>query len=166
MGVAVLVVQVMVNIAMVVLDETSQGTWGWLTWRDILHLLDMICCCAILLPIVWSIRHLRAASEVDGKVAKNVERLKNFRRFYLLVVSYVYFTRIIVFLLSATLPFELTWLSRVFDEAAAFIFYTMTGWLFRPQAVNPYLALGDKAEAEEDAEAPNPVPSATEMTEF
>lgn len=162
--VAVLVVQVMVNIAMVVLDETSQGSAGWLTWRDVLHLLDMICCCVILLPIVWSIRHLRAASSVDGKAAKNMQRLKNFRSFYLLVVCYVYFTRIIVFLLSAILPFELTWLSRVFDEAAAFIFFAMTGWLFRPQASNPYLAL-DKQE--DGSKSPDSVPCATvELSEL
>lgn len=139
---AVLMVQMMVNIAMIVLDETAPGSQGWLTWRDVLHLLDMICCCVILLPIVWSIRHLRAAGEADGKAARNAVRLKNFRTFYLLVVSYVYFTRIIVFLLSATLPFELTWLGVVFSEAAALIFYATTGYLFRPQSRNPYLAIG------------------------
>ena len=39
-------------------------------------------CCLILLPIVWSIRHLRESSEVDGKAARNLERLKRFRKFY------------------------------------------------------------------------------------
>jgi len=60
--------QVLVNTAMVVVEETPPGTYGWMTWRDILHLLDVICCCAILFPIVWSIRHLREAAEADGKV--------------------------------------------------------------------------------------------------
>jgi hypothetical protein len=55
----VLTLQVLDNIAMIVLEETAPGSQGWLTWRDILHLVDIICCCAILLPIVWSIRHLR-----------------------------------------------------------------------------------------------------------
>ena len=55
----VLVLQVLDNIAMIVLEESAPGSQGWLTWRDILHLVDIICCCAILLPIVWSIRHLR-----------------------------------------------------------------------------------------------------------
>jgi hypothetical protein len=66
----------------------------------------MICCCITLLPIVWSIRHLREAAGTDGKAALTLARLKNCRSFYLLVVSYIYFTRIIVFLLGATLPFE------------------------------------------------------------
>lgn len=55
----VLVLQVLDNIAMIVLEESAPGSQGWLTWRDLLHLIDIICCCAILLPIIWSIRHLR-----------------------------------------------------------------------------------------------------------
>lgn len=35
---------------------------------DVFHLVDIICCCAILFPIVWSIKHLREASQTDGKV--------------------------------------------------------------------------------------------------
>jgi len=76
----------------------------------------------------------------------------------LLVVSYVYFTRIIVFLLGATLPFEITWLSYVFSELASLAFYGMTGFLFRPQPVNPYLALGkddDDATSSPEAEMAN-----------
>jgi len=142
----VMVVQAMVNIAMVVFDETTPGSVGWLHWRDILHLLDMVCCCMILLPIVWSIRHLRSAAgedSKDGKAARSMNRLKSFRTFYLLVVSYIYFTRIIVFLLDATLPFEYTWVGVVILESANAAFYCTTGWLFRPQSKNPYLALDD-----------------------
>jgi len=147
MMLVILVVQFMFNIAALVLEETSPGAAGWLTWRDILHLLDMICCCIILLPIMWSIRHLREAAEVDGKAARNMVRLKRFRTFYLLVVSYVYFTRIIVFLLNATLPFEMTWLGTVISELGTLAFYAITGWLFRPQAQNPYLALDTEGDS-------------------
>lgn len=56
---AVLVLQVIDNIAMVIIEETAPGSQGWLTWKDILHLVDILCCLAILLPIVWSIRHLQ-----------------------------------------------------------------------------------------------------------
>ena len=36
----VLPMQVLVNVAMVVVDETPPGTAGWMTWRDILHFFD------------------------------------------------------------------------------------------------------------------------------
>jgi hypothetical protein len=55
----VLGLQVLDNIAMIIVEEAAPGSQGWLTWRDILHIVDIICCLAILLPIVWSIRHLR-----------------------------------------------------------------------------------------------------------
>lgn len=58
---------------------------GWFTWRDIFHLLDIICCCAILFPIVWSIKHLREAAHTDGKSARNVVKLTLFRQFYVMV---------------------------------------------------------------------------------
>lgn len=149
---AVMVAQIMVNVAMVVLDETAPGSADWLTWSDILHLVDMVCCCLILLPIVWSIRHLREAESTDGKAMANMNRLKNFRTFYLSVVSYIYFTRIVVYLLDASLPFELSWLGTVFAELAAFAFYGVSGYLFRPQSANPYLAL-DTEEVEMEAKA-------------
>lgn len=147
---AILVVQGMVNLTLVVVDETSQGSKEWLTWRDMFHLLDMMCCCLILLPIVWSIRHLQESAEADGKAARNMERLKRFRKFYLMVVLFIYFTRIIVFLLTATLPFELVWLGTVFNEVAVLAFYATTGYLFRPQDTNPYLALNSQDREERD----------------
>ena len=38
---------------------------SWFTWRDIFHVVDIICCCAIIFPIVWSINNLRKASHVS-----------------------------------------------------------------------------------------------------
>jgi hypothetical protein len=44
---------------------------------------------------LFTLPTLRTLSEHDGKAARNMSRLRNFRRFYLSVVCYVYFTRII-----------------------------------------------------------------------
>mmetsp|Transcript_12717 Transcript_12717/g.39269 ORF Transcript_12717/g.39269 Transcript_12717/m.39269 type:complete len:450 (-) Transcript_12717:57-1406(-) len=145
----VLILQVVDNIALVVFEETAPGSRAWLTWRDVLHLVDIICCCAILMPIVWSIRHLREAAAADGKAADTVGKLTLFRQFYIMVVAYIYFTRIIVFLLAATLPFRYLWLRYVFAEGATLIFYVCTGWMFRPREDNPYLPVKREAEMEE-----------------
>jgi len=152
----VIVVQALVNVAMVMLDETAPGAIGWLTWRDLLHLLDMLCCCAIILPIVWSIRALSASAERDGKAARDADRLKQFRNFYGVVVAYIYITRVVVFLLDACLPFEYTWLANVFSEATSLFFYVGTGWIFRPQGRNSFMKIGvDDTGDEMDAE---PIP--------
>ena len=82
------------NIAIVITGESSPALASWFTWRDLLHLIDLVCCCAILFPLVWHIKNLRDAAHTDGKAARNLEKLVLFRRFYILVVSYVYFTRI------------------------------------------------------------------------
>jgi len=137
----VLCLQVVDNVALVVFEETAPGSQQWLTWRDVLHLVDILCCCAILFPIVWSIRHLRRAAAADGKTRDTVEKLTLFRQFYVLVVSYIYFTRIVVFLLAATLPFDLLWLRYVFSEGGTIAFYAVTGYKFRPREDNPYLPL-------------------------
>eukprot|EP00607_Mallomonas_marina_P009512 CAMPEP_0182419110 /NCGR_PEP_ID=MMETSP1167-20130531/3509_1 /TAXON_ID=2988 /ORGANISM="Mallomonas Sp, Strain CCMP3275" /LENGTH=483 /DNA_ID=CAMNT_0024593745 /DNA_START=99 /DNA_END=1550 /DNA_ORIENTATION=+ len=148
----VLTLQVIDNVAMIVLEETAPGSQGWLTWRDLLHLVDVMCCCAILFPIVWSIRHLRQAAGTDGKAQANLSKLTLFRQFYVMVVVYVYFTRIVVFLLSATIPFYLMWLGPMFTELATLLFFTITGFKFRPASNNPYLAVKGEEEEEEEQE--------------
>lgn len=135
----VLTLQVLDNIAMIIIEETSPGSQDWLAWRDVLHLVDIICCCAILFPIVWSIKHLRQAAEADGKASVNLQKLQLFRTFYVMVVSYIYFTRIIVYLLSAIMPFYMLWLGEAITELATLAFYIVTGYKFRPAINNPYL---------------------------
>lgn len=46
-------------------DENTPASRSWFTWRDILHIVDIACCCAVLFPIIWSISHLRAAAAVS-----------------------------------------------------------------------------------------------------
>ena len=135
----VLTLQVLDNVAMVVIEETAPGSQEWSTWRDVLHFVDIACCCAILFPIIWSIRHLRQAADVDGKAQNNLAKLQLFRQFYVMVVAYIYFTRIVVFLLSATIPFYLLWLGPLFTELATLIFFAVTGFKFRPAPDNPYI---------------------------
>lgn len=133
--------QVLANSADIILLENGPAVKGWFTWRDIFHLLDIICCCAILFPIVWSIKHLREAANTDGKAARNLQKLTLFRQFYVMVVSYIYFTRIVVYLLKSTTPYQYVWLSDCAGELATLAFYCFTGFKFRPVSQNPYFHL-------------------------
>ena len=134
----VLPLQVIANVAYIIVEESEEGEALHNSWREILTLVDLLCCGAILFPVVWSIRHLQEASETDGKAAFSLEKLKLFRHFYIMVVCYIYFTRIIVYLLQITVPFQYEWLDEMFKEMATFVFFVMTGYKFRPASNNPY----------------------------
>lgn len=98
--VIVIPMQILVITAYIFLEEKEQGDAIYLTWRQLFFLLDLICCGAILFPIVWSIKHLEKASETDGKAAINLRKLQVFKHFYIMVICYIYFTRIIGYLLE------------------------------------------------------------------
>eukprot|EP00735_Rhodelphis_limneticus_P009406 TRINITY_DN2737_c0_g2::TRINITY_DN2737_c0_g2_i1::g.27652::m.27652 TRINITY_DN2737_c0_g2::TRINITY_DN2737_c0_g2_i1::g.27652 ORF type:complete len:480 (-),score=131.26,sp/Q8BUV8/GP107_MOUSE/42.48/5e-81,Lung_7-TM_R/PF06814.8/2.5e-50,GpcrRhopsn4/PF10192.4/9.6e-09,GpcrRhopsn4/PF10192.4/2.5e+03,RDD/PF06271.7/1.2e+02,RDD/PF06271.7/4e+02,RDD/PF06271.7/0.14,DUF1443/PF07280.6/0.71,DUF1443/PF07280.6/4e+02,DUF1443/PF07280.6/2.7e+03 TRINITY_DN2737_c0_g2_i1:529-1944(-) len=154
----VLPLQVSINIALAVLEEADPGSQGLTSRRDLLRLLDFICCCAILFPIVWSIKHLQEAASVDGKAKRNLETLVLFRQFYIMVVTYIYFTRIVVALLDSTLPYTYKWLPLFFTEVAALLFYTLTGYKFQPHEENPYLRVKDDDDEVDDFDIENDGP--------
>ena len=92
------------------------------------------------------------------------------------VVSYIYFTRIIVFLLGSTLPWRQAWATTVATQVrppapspplcrgtlplvcsrthctgqqlATFLFYSVTAYKFRPMSANPYLRISQEDEEE------------------
>eukprot|EP00752_Nemacystus_decipiens_P004362 g3986.t1 len=149
----VLSLQVLNNVAQIVLEETAPGSTVYLQWRNVLHVVDIVCCCFILVPIVWSIRNLRDASMADSKA---IRRLNVFKGFYKVVLAYIYFTRIVLVLFSAMLPFELVWLEQLCSELATLIFFVITGWCFRPHPDAPYLPIGrDENEEGLDSDQPN-----------
>jgi len=145
----VLPLQVISNVAYIILEESEQGEATHNFWKEVFVLIDLICCGAILLPVVWSIRHLQDAQHTDGKAAVSLEKLKLFRHFYVMVVCYVYFTRIIVYLLRITVPFQYVWLDSMFKEVATLVFFVMTGYKFRPASNNPYFAVATEDDDEE-----------------
>ena len=49
-------------------------------------------------------------AQTDGKAARNLLKLQLFRQFYVMVVIYIYFTRIVVYLLRSTMPYQYAWL--------------------------------------------------------
>lgn len=69
-----------------------------------------------------------------------------------MIVCYIYFTRIIVYLLKATVPFQYVWLDEMFKEAATYIFYVLTAYKFRPVPSHPYFAVDSDDDGNDDAE--------------
>ncbi|XP_078042583.1 protein GPR107 isoform X2 [Augochlora pura] len=163
----VIPLQVLANVAEIIIEESEEGDIEHKTWRDVFILVDLLCCGAILFPVVWSIRHLQEAAHTDGKAAVNLRKLKLFRHFYIMIVCYIYFTRIIVYLLKITVPFQYEWLDEMFREMATYVFFVLTGYKFRPASANPYFTLttDDTIQADEDDEMDVVVSGGSGITE-
>ncbi|CAO2039699.1 unnamed protein product [Urochloa humidicola] len=142
----VIPLQVIENLVLVVIGETGPTDRDWVAWNQVFLLVDVICCCAVFFPIIWSIRALREASKTDGKAARNLRKLTLFKRFYLVVVGYLYFTRIIVSAFLAVLNYKYQWGVNVAVEAASLAFYVFVFYNFKPVERNPYLYIGDEEE--------------------
>ncbi|KAL3909375.1 MAG: hypothetical protein SGILL_008111 [Bacillariaceae sp.] len=185
---AILVLQACNNIAIVVLTQETEGERSFDRWTAILHLVDILCCCAVLIPIVWQVNQLEKNMDQDQhhegdddeetrelfdeddefddehigeeelengngngtRSSKNETRkgppdarlaskLKLFRSFYILVVAYIYVTRIVVYLFATTLTYKHTWIRYFVIELVTLAFYVTVGILFRPMNENPYL---------------------------
>lgn len=142
----VIPLQVVANIAQVVIDETGPYGQDWITWKQVFLLVDVVCCCAVLFPIVWSIKNLREAARTDGKAAVNLMKLTLFRQYYIVVICYIYFTRVVVYALETITSYKYLWTSVVAGELATLAFYAFTGYKFKPEAHNPYFVVDDEEE--------------------
>ncbi|MCD9644300.1 hypothetical protein HAX54_032482 [Datura stramonium] len=142
----VIPLQVVANLAQVVIDETGPFGENSYTWKQVFLLVDIVCCCAVLFPIVWSIKNLREAAKTDGKAAVNLMKLTLFRQYYVIVICYIYFTRVVVYALETITSYRYQWTSVVAAEAATLAFYVFTGYNFRPKVHNPYFAIDDEEE--------------------
>ncbi|XP_044161344.1 protein GPR107-like isoform X2 [Bufo gargarizans] len=137
----VIPLQVLANVAYIIIESTEEGRTDSSLWKEILFLVDLLCCGAILFPVIWSIRHLQEASATDGKAAINLAKLKLFRHYYVMVVCFIYFTRIIALVIKLAVPFQWKWMYQLLNELATFVFFVLTGYKFRPACDNPYLQL-------------------------
>ncbi|XP_058805437.1 protein GPR107 isoform X2 [Phymastichus coffea] len=161
----VIPLQVLANVAEIIIEESEEGDIEHKRWRDVFILVDLICCGAIMFPVVWSIKHLQEAAHMDGKAAANLRKLKLFRHFYIMIVCYIYFTRVIVYLLKITVPFQYEWLDEMFREMATFVFFVLTGYKFRPASANPYFTLSPEELAQDDDETDIVVSGSSGVTE-
>ncbi|GMT31609.1 hypothetical protein PFISCL1PPCAC_22906, partial [Pristionchus fissidentatus] len=147
----VLPLQIIDNIAMIIIEESEFGEATFQLWYEMFVFLDMICCFAIFFPIIWSMQLLSEGARTDGKAAFNLEKLRLLRQFYLLVIAYIYSTRIIKYMLQFAMPFNLEWLTAAMVEVSTLLFFIVVGLKFAPAPRNPYLRLS--LDGEEDDEA-------------
>lgn len=177
---AILVLQVINNIAIVVLTQETEGEVAFDSWTAILHLVDIICCCAVLIPIVWQVNTLEKnialsntahtdINETSDAIISEDEfeddypqsapddrklaaKLKLFRSFYMLVVAYIYATRILIYLFATVLDYRHQWLRYFVIEAVTIAFYCRVGMQFRPMSENPYLSVNRRSKRETEIE--------------
>ncbi|KAL5202220.1 hypothetical protein ABZP36_013172 [Zizania latifolia] len=145
----VIPLQVTANIAAAVIGETGPFMPEWATWNQILLFVDVACCCAVLFPVVWSMRSLRETSKTDGKAARTLSKLTLFRQFYIVVIGYLYFTRIVVYALKTIANYQFRWVSVLAEEVATLAFYLFMFYTFRPAERSKYFSLDDDEEAAE-----------------
>ncbi|MGH0171844.1 UNVERIFIED_CONTAM: hypothetical protein FKN15_061781 [Acipenser sinensis] len=203
----VIPLQVLANVAYIILESTEEGTSEYDLWKEILFLVDLICCGAILFPVVCPsssneitqpavmnlaklklFRHYyvmivcyiyftriiaillkvtvpfqwqwfyevdtaltggfqyrwqspSSSNEITQPAVMNLAKLKLFRHYYVMIVCYIYFTRIIAILLKVTVPFQWQWFYELLVEVSTLVFFVLTGYKFRPASNNPYLQL-------------------------
>ncbi|WOL14863.1 hypothetical protein Cni_G23644 [Canna indica] len=147
----VIPLQILANIASAVIGETGPFIQGWVTWNQIFLLIDVACCCAVIFPIVWSIRTLKETSKTDGKAARTLAKLTLFRQFYMAVIGYLYFTRIVVYALKTITSYKYRWASVAAEETVTFAFYAFMFYMFRPKERNEYFVLDDDEEQAAEA---------------
>uniref|UniRef100_F6U1F4 Protein GPR107-like n=2 Tax=Ciona intestinalis TaxID=7719 RepID=F6U1F4_CIOIN len=146
----VIPLQVITNVAYIIMD-TEKGNSLYQSWASVMVAVDILCVALVIIPIIWSIRHLQSASETDGKAAMNLAKLKLFQNFYVLIIFYLYVTRIVIYIMNGTLPFHYQWLFNLFQELGAFLFFVITGYKFRPGCNNPYLQVPQEDDEESHA---------------
>ncbi|KAF9689158.1 hypothetical protein SADUNF_Sadunf01G0062500 [Salix dunnii] len=127
--------KVVANIAQVVIDENRPYEQDWVTWKQVFLLVDVVCYCAVLFLIVWSIKNLREAARTNGKAA-----------YYIAVICYIYFTMVVVYALETITSYKYLWTSVVAGELATLVFYVFTGYKFKAEAHNPYFLVDDEEE--------------------
>ncbi|XP_009602816.1 protein CANDIDATE G-PROTEIN COUPLED RECEPTOR 7-like [Nicotiana tomentosiformis] len=148
----VIPLQVIENIASIVISESGPVEKHWLVWNEVFLLIDVMCCCIVLVPILWSIKSLREASKNDGKAAEILRKLTLFRHFYVVLIVYLYFTRFGIAMIESVVNYINEWVTIVAAEGASLMFYMFIFYNFQPIEKNPYLAIDKDDDSEEEEE--------------
>lgn len=64
--IAVIATQIAANIAYVVVNNTPKTNPHRTTWLALLRAADLLCCCGVVVPILWSLSALRKSADANG----------------------------------------------------------------------------------------------------
>lgn len=141
---AVFFLQVLDNIAIIALTQETIGERLYNDWSVVLHLADIISCGAIVIPIIWQLRSIEDSLEsmrqnyncgdIDISVQDLEGRLSLFRSFYVIIVMYIYFTRVVIYLIASGLTYKYIWIKDFILELGTLLFYVSIGTLFIPKS--------------------------------
>ncbi|PAV89804.1 hypothetical protein WR25_21629 isoform A [Diploscapter pachys] len=147
----VLPLQVLDNIALVILEEGELGSKDHQLFLELFIFIDILCCAFVFFPIIWSMQYLSQGAASDGKAAFNLQKLQLFRQFYVVTIFYIYFTRISKYLLQYSIPFDWDWVVVCLIEVSTLFYFYWAGSRFQPQPSNPYLRLEqDERDVDDD----------------
>ncbi|CAB3400368.1 unnamed protein product [Caenorhabditis bovis] len=144
----VLPIQVLDNIFLIILSESEVGAESHDFWLKLFIFMDFICCILVASPIVSSIQHLKEGAATDGKAAENLNRLRLYKEFYLIVVMYIYITRLIGIMVKYFMPISYDWIVLSALESINMFFFVIVGYKFRPSNTHNYLLLVDEDDLE------------------
>lgn len=158
--VGVLIVQLVVNIALAVIEDTSPAASEKVAaWRNWLRLADLVCALVVLVPIVTRAKSQHEAAVQGGdKARREAQRLTVFRSFYIITFVFLYWTRVVVPYLESHVPYLLAWLPHFLYELAAVVFYVVAMKLFHPASETWALPSGGADERQEMVFAPDEQP--------
>jgi G protein-coupled receptor 107 len=118
------------NISLIIIDQMAEGASTWLYWKSIMLWIDVISCFLVLPVIAWSIRNLKNSKD-EKSVATSV-RLNQFQQFYLIVIAYLYFSRVVVQFIRDGLPPSYGWIPEILRELSSLGVFLFSGFRFRP----------------------------------
>ncbi|KAI9216720.1 lung seven transmembrane receptor-domain-containing protein [Blastocladiella britannica] len=162
----VIPIQVLSNLARVMVDAMEIGSSNWDTWDLVFIFLDFVSFVIILTAIMRTHKHLQLSLETDGKAAATLRKVRMWGALYTGTIVYMYATRVVIQIVSAGLPYTHEWVSLAMSEVASVVFYSFIGWRFRPVAANPYMELEfgeDDEEPKDEEEAAGVTPARFEL---
>ncbi|KAK1434939.1 hypothetical protein QVD17_00694 [Tagetes erecta] len=133
---SVIPLQILANLAYMMLGETGPYFEDWAIWNQVFSLVDFICCCAVIFPIMWSITSLFAKTDVKCGIS-----LRLFSVFGVVVIGYLFSLRVGVFSVKIIAGYKYQWVCNAVDEIASLVLYLVMFYMFRPVEEDKYSAV-------------------------